>query len=472
MRYDYLYTVEFREYIVKSRWWPWKNTWRNIAIVDYEEIDKFIYILFRAEDKLFQLPLIKVDKVPFGLESRSFCIENSCFLEAEYSADYLNYFTKLGRHSVESINNFLIKVYSANPLSLETTNVSIIYDTSIGRVVLKNYRLIPRVNTEYLILKKLVEEKYSSIPRIIAFLKYRDFTSGILMHYVRSSGDGGKPFYESFVNKLKGLSTSNFEEILSSRLGVVVSEMHKALNYNARDSFYGVEDIGDRDIECWAKRCEKYYKSSFSQIDNYISKLSGGDRVFFEYWRDFYEKTTRDLVESMSSLMIKQRDLYKGRIHQDLHLAQMIYVEETSDFVITDFEGEPGRSDEERLMKEPLLRDLASMIRSFQYLAHSAISNEYGYSIHNTSTYLLRKDPSISWRERISKVMIESYLSNLIGLRLVSSIEERVKSNFLTYLKPWLIERALYEIYYESLYRPTWISIPLVGLYQVLYTNV
>lgn len=469
MEYKYLSTVEFREYIIKTRWWPWKNTWRDIVIIDSEEIGDFTYIVFKVDDKLFQLPLVRVSSVPKGLEQRSFCIENNCFIEAEYSVEYLNYFTKLSKHSLELVNNYLFEIYSARPLSLETTNTTVIYNTSLGEIVLKNYRLVPKVNTEYLIIKKLVEEKYSNIPRVIAFLKYRDFTSGILMYYVKSSGDGGKPFYELFIKKLKGYSTGEAEKLLSSKLGVIIGEMHKTLNYSVRNNFYGVEEINDSDIEYWIKRCEKYYKNSMFQMDKHLSRASSRDKFIIEYWRDFYEKITRDLLGLISDLMNNQREMFKGRIHQDLHLAQMIYVEETSDFIITDFEGEPGRSDEERLLKEPLFRDIASIIRSFQYLTHSAIVNHYGYSVHTASMYLLKNDPSIDWRKNVSESLIKSYLSRIIGYKLLTQVEEHVVSNYWVYIKPWLIERALYEVFYESLYRPTWVSIPLVGLYQVLF---
>ncbi|MEM1768329.1 MAG: alpha-amylase [Desulfurococcaceae archaeon] len=459
------------KYLLKTRWWPWKNVLKEISIVDYEEIDSFKYIIFRVEDKYFQLPLLETSNIPETLESRSFCINNNCFVEAEYCVDYLNYFSRLSKHSVEFYDKELFQIYSAEPLSLETTNVTVIYETNLGKIVLKNYRLIPRVNLEYLILRKLVEKNYRNIPRIIAFLKYREFTTGILMYFIESTSDGGKPFYESFINRLNGLETYSFDKRLSTKLGFIISEMHKALNYGVENSFYGVEEISDSDIELWINRCERYYRNSLSNIDNLIEKQEGLDRFQIEFWRNLYDKMSRDLFDNVVNLMKKQYKLLKGRIHQDLHLAQMRYIEDRFDFVITDFEGEPGRNDDERLLKEPLLRDLASMIRSFQYLTHSALSNVLNLSIHETSIRLLKNDPSVEWRKFISKILIEEYLSNILDLKIISNSMEEIRSNYWIYVKPWLIERALYEIYYESLYRPNWISIPLTGLYQVLYIN-
>ena len=80
----------------------------------------------------------------------------------------------------------------------------------------------------------------------------------------------------------------------------------------------------------------------------------------------------RDVAEErIKSVATEEVEVVKTRHHGDYHLGQVLVV--SNDFQIIDFEGEPARPLEERRAKHSPLRDVAGMLRSFNYAAESAI---------------------------------------------------------------------------------------------------
>jgi predicted trehalose synthase len=248
--------------------------------------------------------------------------------------------------------------------------------------------------------------------------------------------------------------------------------MHKALNIGHQDKFYGLEEVSLHDVEHWSRRMYRYLKTILTRLDEIIARGELTSKDWMEKWRGLIDKKGSEIVDEASTYLKAYEGLDKGRIHQDLHLAQMIYIPSTNDFVITDFEGEPGRSPEERVMKEPLLRDLATMVRSYHYLSHAAVMNAYGLSIDRASDIMLKNDPTLDWRFRNVTAMVNSYLASLIGSEL--NVKYRLKNprEIFSLIYPWIIERSLYEAYYESMYRSEWVSIPIIGLFDPLLNSM
>lgn len=464
-----------KEYLPRARWWPWKNTLKKIELVDYDQYSDLLFLLIGCNNYIFQLPLMRVNTVPTNLQDRGFCIESECFVEAEYTRSYLRYFSKLnkGRYKWIDEKSATIEVYHASPITLESTNAISVYESNTGKIVLKSYRLLPEVNVEVKILERLSELKYAYIPRIHGFLYFDNLASGILMEYIRGEGDGGTPFYKALLRYLNGDKSAN-EIRLAAKLGMIVGELHLSLNRQCLDSFFGVEDVSEIDVFKWTRRLHRMYIDGLRRLDEVLSALDHENRRELEYWRDIVEKEHNLVYDAISKIERYGSVYYKARTHQDLHLAQMIYTgDQTLDFVITDFEGEPGRSSEERLLKEPLLRDIASMIRSFHYLSHAAIMDALKKTRHEASILMIRDDPSFEWRKIHVYTFFYTYIGNVRDKNLLGKGIERDPVKIWGYLYPWIVERAIYEFYYESLYRPLWVSIPIAGLNEIVkYLNM
>ena len=150
----------------------------------------------------------------------------------------------------------------------------------------------------------------------------------------------------------------------------------------------------------------------------------------------------------------------QSRFHGDLHLGQVMAAKD--DFVIVDFEGEPGRGLERRKQKGCVLRDVAGMVRSFSYAAHAALlKREPGAAGAEAAARALG-----DWERDAARHFIEGYLKAAQGLATVPS-DPQV---FHDLLELFLVEKAAYELRYEIAHRPDWIEIPLRGLLEMVKT--
>ena len=148
----------------------------------------------------------------------------------------------------------------------------------------------------------------------------------------------------------------------------------------------------------------------------------------------------------------------RTRTHGDYHLGQVLNTGD--DFVILDFEGEPARSLAERRLKRSPLRDVAGMLRSFHYAAHSAAS---GLGEQRAFAEPL----SELWAATVSRAFLEAWLSKTAGAPFVPA----PPADLAQLLEAFLLEKALYEIAYELNNRPTWVGIPLRGILSLLRTG-
>jgi len=143
------------------------------------------------------------------------------------------------------------------------------------------------------------------------------------------------------------------------------------------------------------------------------------------------------------------------RCHGDLHLGQVLFT--GIDYVVTDFEGEPAASLKERRRKRAALRDVAAMLRSFDYAASVAVLARPEFSPRLA-------DAGRLWTKRTGAAFLAAYLETCGD----SPILPRASDDRTRLLDVLVFEKACYELRYELNNRPQWAQIPLRSMVQML----
>jgi len=121
-------------------------------------------------------------------------------------------------------------------------------------------------------------------------------------------------------------------------------------------------------------------------------------------------------------------------------------------FVILDFEGEPARPLSERKLKRSALRDVAGMMRSFQYAAYSAL---WQPAMRAEDVPFLERWADL-WYRQMSSTFLQSYLRTASGAMFVPQNSDDLQ----ILLEAYLLDKAVYEIGYELNNRPIGSSSP------------
>jgi len=146
------------------------------------------------------------------------------------------------------------------------------------------------------------------------------------------------------------------------------------------------------------------------------------------------------------------------RVHGDFHLGQVLVT--PGDATLIDFEGEPAKTMEQRRAKSSPLRDVAGMLRSFDYAAATTAASRVPGSEQATERQVRLVE---KFRRAAGLAFLDAYRQ---VLRAASRpwVEPQVEASLLDL---FLLEKAAYEIRYEAANRPAWIGIPLAGIARV-----
>ncbi|MFI7344255.1 maltokinase [Streptomyces sp. NPDC050085] len=149
------------------------------------------------------------------------------------------------------------------------------------------------------------------------------------------------------------------------------------------------------------------------------------------------------------------------RIHGDLHLGQALRAPDG--WVLIDFEGEPGHPFEERRRLQPAVRDVAAMLRSFDYAAHHALGDILGAAPGEQSA---RDVHATRMARRASAWAVHSRRAFCGGYTAAGGQDPRTSP---VLLRAFEADKAVYEALYEARNRPEWLPIPLAAVRRLAH---
>jgi maltose alpha-D-glucosyltransferase/alpha-amylase len=173
----------------------------------------------------------------------------------------------------------------------------------------------------------------------------------------------------------------------------------------------------------------------------------------------------REKIRTRSRLISERRiACLRIRLHDDLGLNRVLHT--GKDFVFIGFDGRPDRTLGARRIKRSPLRDVASMLLSFQYAAQSVFLDQLPGVTRRPETTAALEFWSRYWADWVSAIFLKSYLDALGPSPLVPSNE----ANLRLLLDICLLEQALEHASAELRVRPDWVRVPLGLLHRILET--
>ena len=430
----------------------------NLAVLSHTASSTVLFLLVEAAKRLYAVPLIQqnpsrssapgahvYDDASHTPEGRAALLaaalapgffSSSSILPASLSS-HIKPLTLHGHPLRETFHN-LPPIVTSRTLTSEQSNTSMIYELADGRcIIAKLLRLVhPGINPDIELQCALDNAGSAVVPAQYGYARAR-FSSASLNSVDPLTAeneyeadiltaseflDGSIDAWQLITSELS--ASGNFSISAIAQLGAATHTMHTALA-SALPTADPDDDARAAQLASWRERAA-HAVENVPELQQYAAKIEC-------------------LYANAASLPWPQLQ----RIHGDFHLGQVLRThnasgkkngEETADeWRIIDFEGEPLRPLSERSKPDLALRDIAGMLRSLSYAA--------GFAVKDGASSALMQEWEHSAREEFL---------HACGVE---------KSPLLDAL---ILDKALYEVMYEAVYRPSWLDIPLAGIAEIM----
>ena len=350
-----------------------------------------------------------------------------------------------------------------NWLSAEQSNSSMV----IGSVMLKIFRrLTTGQHPEAEIGRYLTEQGFANIPPLLGEIVRVEpdgtrHSLAVAQGFIRNQGDAWTWTLDQLIRGLSDVSGGDESTAIGAEqhedyaaiatlLGRRLGEMHTILARPTNRAEFAPEPASAATVHQWTELAQQQLDAAWNALraQKDWDNDSGETLVRVFAARDSVTNGIRRLARAAEGTMLT-------RIHGDLHLGQVLIA--NGDTYIIDFEGEPARPLEQRRAKNHRLRDVAGMIRSFDYAAAVVQRKSLASHAHVADG---RRDAFLAnFVEQSSSNFLAGYRQ--ATAELTTDADENL-------LELFLLEKAAYEIVYEAANRPSWMDVPLHGLARLI----
>ncbi|MFW9902529.1 MAG: hypothetical protein ACFFDY_14780 [Candidatus Thorarchaeota archaeon] len=356
--------------------------------------------------------------------------------------------------------------------------------------ILKSYKDYS-ISLEPSMLYVLVKNTFPHAPKIYGTIKIQDKETIGIIENVPNQGNLGDIYWNELNTMIKTVfkdinnnystlaEKSNISKMIkqncieslnvSTEIGNYIKKLHNSLILSSQKD-YNLESVNS---ELYLKDYTERLKLMISDLLNHMDEQP--ESAFFNLPK------IRAILIDIQDIIERFRSEFKDPIiniqpvHQDLHMEQILYnkIDNHYNFYFIDFEGDPQLSYIEKKGKFPTEKDLASFLRALSYIKFNTllqfieknIIKKERYEVPEEILYNLFFRRAARPLNKILDVILN--VLNIWEAKLIGKILKNLDLDYIL-ITYFYIQRALYELNYEILYRPNKTIVPILGLKEII----